>query len=73
MPARDGGLGACMQCMATAMTTGAAVSGTRAWLGTRNFKWLTPVRLKRLTVTLSPSVSSPRHCSSAAREPLPAM
>jgi hypothetical protein len=41
-----------MQCMATAMTTGAAVSGTRAWLGTRNFTWLTPERLRRVTVSL---------------------
>lgn len=44
--------GVCMQCMATAMTTGAAVSGARAWLGTRNFRWLTPVRLRRITVSL---------------------
>jgi hypothetical protein len=41
-----------MQCMATAMTTGAAVSGARAWLGTRNFTWLTPERLRRVTVSL---------------------
>jgi hypothetical protein len=41
-----------MQCMATAMTTGAAVSGTRAWLGTRSFKWLTPTRLRRVTLSL---------------------
>jgi hypothetical protein len=42
----------CMQCMATAMTTGAAVSGTRAWLATREFKWLTPTRLRRATISL---------------------
>jgi hypothetical protein len=41
-----------MQCMATAMTTGPVVSGTRVWLGTRNFKWLTPTRLRRVTLSL---------------------
>jgi hypothetical protein len=42
----------CMQCMATAMTTGAAVTGARSWLATRNYRWLTPQRLKRATVCL---------------------
>lgn len=42
----------CMQCMATAMTTGAAVTGTRAWLATRNISWLTPQRLRRTTICL---------------------
>lgn len=41
-----------MQCMATAMTAGAAASGARAWLGTRSFKWLTPARLRRVTISL---------------------
>lgn len=42
----------CMQCMATAMTTGAAVTGIRSWLGTRNYSWLTPQRLRRTTICL---------------------
>jgi hypothetical protein len=42
----------CMQCMATAMTTGAAVTGVRSWLGTRNYSWLTPQRLRRTTICL---------------------
>jgi hypothetical protein len=42
----------CMQCMATAMTTGAAVTGIRSWLGTRNYSWLTPQRLRRTTIGL---------------------
>jgi hypothetical protein len=42
----------CMQCMATAMTTGAAVTGVRSWLGTRNYSWLTPRRLRRTTICL---------------------
>jgi hypothetical protein len=41
-----------MQCMATAMTTGAAVTGVRSWLGTRNYSWLTPQRLRRATLCL---------------------
>lgn len=42
----------CMQCMATAMTSGAAVTGARSWLATRNYSWLTPLRLKRATICL---------------------
>jgi hypothetical protein len=42
----------CMQCMATAMTTGAAVTGVRSWLGTRNYSWLTPQRLRHATLFL---------------------
>jgi hypothetical protein len=41
-----------MQCMAGAATAGAAVTGIRAWLATRGFNWLTPRRLKRITVCL---------------------
>lgn len=41
-----------MQCMAGAMSTLAAASGSRAWLGGRHFRWLTPRRLRRVTVTL---------------------
>jgi hypothetical protein len=42
----------CMQCMATAMTAGAATTGVRAWLAARNPCWLTPRRLKRATVAI---------------------
>jgi hypothetical protein len=42
----------CMQCMATAMTTGAAATGIRAWLATRGFSWMTPLRLQRVTICL---------------------
>lgn len=42
----------CMQCMATAMTTGAAATGIRAWLATRGYAWLTPTRLRRATICL---------------------
>ncbi len=42
----------CMQCMATAMTTGAAATGMRAWLATRSPSWMTPRRLKRATVAI---------------------
>ncbi|HVY78089.1 MAG TPA: hypothetical protein VG898_06255 [Solirubrobacterales bacterium] len=38
--------------MATAMTSGAAVTGIRSWLGTRNYGWLTPERLRRTTICL---------------------
>lgn len=39
----------CMQCMATAMGAGAAVTGLRAWLATHRRDWMTPLRLKRTT------------------------
>ena len=42
----------CAQCMAAAATSGAAVTGIRAWLGARGFSWLTPRRLKRVTAAL---------------------
>jgi hypothetical protein len=42
-----------MQCMAGAMTAVGAASGTRAYLGTRNFSWLTPRRLRRVTIALA--------------------
>jgi hypothetical protein len=42
----------CMQCMATAMTSGAVVTGARSWLATRKFSWLTPTRLRRITICL---------------------
>ena len=42
----------CVQCMYTAMTSTAAATGLRSWLGTRRFSWLTPQRLHRITVGL---------------------
>jgi hypothetical protein len=41
-----------MQCMATAMSVGAGVSGTRAYIAHKRFSWLTPRRLRALTVSL---------------------
>jgi hypothetical protein len=43
----------CMQCMAGAMTAVGAASGTRAWLGGRRLSWLTPRRLRALTIALA--------------------
>jgi hypothetical protein len=42
----------CMQCMMGAMSAGAAASGTRSWLATRRWAWLTPERLRRITIAL---------------------
>jgi hypothetical protein len=42
----------CMQCMASAMTAVGAASGTRAYLGSRHFAWLTPARLRLITIAL---------------------
>jgi hypothetical protein len=41
-----------MQCMAGAMTAGAAATGMRAYLAARSPSWLTPRMLKRLTACL---------------------
>jgi hypothetical protein len=43
----------CFQCMAGAMTAVGAASGTRAYVASRHFTWLTPKRLKALTVSLA--------------------
>jgi Rad3-related DNA helicase len=43
----------CAQCMATAMTAVGAASGVRSYLGTRRFGWLTPSRLRKLTLALA--------------------
>jgi Na+/proline symporter len=43
----------CMQCMAGAMTAVGAASGTRAYLGSRAFGWLTARRLRFLTIALA--------------------
>jgi hypothetical protein len=42
----------CMQCMATAVTAGAAATGGRAWLAARSPRWLTPRRLKAATAAI---------------------
>jgi hypothetical protein len=42
----------CMQCVAGVTTTGAAATGVRAWLATRSWAWLTPKRLKLITIGL---------------------
>ena len=42
----------CMQCMATAMTVGAGVSGTRAYIAAKHFSWVTPRRMRAVTATL---------------------
>jgi hypothetical protein len=38
--------------MANAMAAVAGATGTRAWLGSRRFKWLTPRRLRLATIAL---------------------
>jgi hypothetical protein len=41
-----------MQCMMGAMTAGAGATGARAWLAQRGFSWLTPKRMRLVTVAL---------------------
>lgn len=41
-----------MQCMATAMTAGAAATGMRAWIATHKPPWMTPRRLKITTAAI---------------------
>jgi hypothetical protein len=41
-----------MQCMATAMTAGAAVTGVRAWIAAHAPSWMTPKRLKVTTAAI---------------------
>ena len=41
-----------MQCMMGAMGAGAGATGTRAWLAHRGFRWLTPRRLRAITLAL---------------------
>jgi hypothetical protein len=43
----------CAQCMATAMTAVGAASGTRAYLSSRRYSWLTPTRLRAITMLLA--------------------
>jgi hypothetical protein len=42
----------CVQCMMAAMTSVAAASGTRSWLSRKRAEWLTPRRLRYLTIGL---------------------
>jgi len=42
----------CMQCVAGAMTAGATATGTRVYVAARHFAWVTPIRLKRITIGL---------------------
>jgi hypothetical protein len=42
----------CMQCMITAMGSVSAASGVRSWLGHKRSAWLTPRRLRFITVAL---------------------
>jgi hypothetical protein len=42
----------CAQCMATAATATAAATGVRAWAAARSPAWLSPRRLRGLTVAL---------------------
>lgn len=42
----------CMQCMATAMTAGAAATGMRAWIASHTPHWMTPRRLKIATAAI---------------------
>lgn len=42
----------CAQCMVTAATAATAATGVRAWLAARGFAWLTPARLRRVSVGL---------------------
>jgi hypothetical protein len=41
-----------MQCMIGAMGAGAGATGTRAWVAHRGFRWMTPGRLRAITVAL---------------------
>jgi len=43
----------CTQCMATAMTAVGAASGSRAYLASRHYAWLTAERLRALTIVLA--------------------
>jgi hypothetical protein len=41
-----------MQCMMGAMAAGAGATGVRSWLACRSPRWLTPRRLRAVTVLL---------------------
>jgi hypothetical protein len=73
----------CMQCMATAMTAGAGVSGTRAYIAAKHFSWMTPRRMRALTASLlvaglvasatlvSGSTAQPRRAAPATQQTQP--
>jgi hypothetical protein len=42
----------CVQCMMGASAAVGSASGLRSWLATRNWAWLTPQRLHRITMGL---------------------
>jgi hypothetical protein len=42
----------CVQCMYTAMASTAAATGARSWLHTRRYRWLTPERMRHITIGL---------------------
>jgi hypothetical protein len=42
----------CMQCVATASVTVGAASGVRAWLRAKGGSWLTPARMRAITIAL---------------------
>jgi hypothetical protein len=42
----------CIQCMMGAMTATASASGIRAWLAQRGWGWLTPRRMRYVTLGL---------------------
>jgi hypothetical protein len=41
-----------MQCMATAMGATGSATGIRAFIAAKHFSWITPRRLKAITITL---------------------
>jgi hypothetical protein len=42
----------CAQCMMGAATAAAGATGMRAWLAARGFSWLTPARMRAITIAL---------------------
>jgi hypothetical protein len=42
----------CVQCMMGASAAVGSASGLRSWLATRQWAWLTPQRLHRITMAL---------------------
>jgi hypothetical protein len=41
-----------MQCMMTAMGAGASATGIRSFIAAKHFSWVTPRRLKLITIAL---------------------
>ena len=42
----------CGQCMLTAAAATATATGLRGWLAAHSYRWLTPARLRRITLAL---------------------